>query len=101
MTDHKPITDKELARILAYCKAAESGPEDLATLLVFWKQARTDLPGLIAEVRELREALGELLACENMLLLLKMAKKPEPGKYKEWAERHVEAIRRAVRILKG
>jgi hypothetical protein len=54
------ITDADLTRIEAYCTAAESGPEDLATLLAFWRQARADLPALVAAVREAREALEPL-----------------------------------------
>ena len=97
MTDRKPITDEDLEQLDAWLddwRKCEISAESVAIVMEQY------LPGLIAELREAREALGELLACENMLLLLKMAKKPEPGKYKEWAERHVEATRRAARILK-
>jgi len=65
MTD---ITDAALARMLAYCTAAESGPEDLATLLAFWRQARADLPALVAALREAREALGPFAAFYSALI---------------------------------
>jgi len=66
MTEPKPITPEDLARILAYCEAwyevFRGRIDERWGGFDFQAAALGDLPALVAEVRELRQALADALA---------------------------------------
>ena len=92
MTDRKPITDEDLEQLDAWLddwRKCEISAESVAIVMEQY------LPGLIAELREAREALEELVAAvaehEN-------ATSGKP--LLEAIERRNRALIRAARILK-
>lgn len=88
------VTLAQVGEMEARCEAAESGPEDLATLLAFWKQARTDLPALLRSYRRVLEALGEL---HDAVWAVEISTGGKP--MLDAVDRWQAALNRAARIL--